>query len=413
MMVLTIINNIFFAFMLYIYNVSLYEVKKDKRKYLLLGWGIIVFMLSLQKVSDINIPLLNICLGIVPYMVITYLMYNTTWKRGLLYTFFFYITGMICELICYVFFYCLLENHNMDKLEILIEISSNLLVFVVLRIFILISSKEQYEIKLTDFIGIFIIPFGSIILILDLCSPSLNNEYFRVVVAICVLLLFNISNYYLYIKIQENIRLEYRTELLEKKNKDYIDECKRITALWERISEFQHDMKYFSEIDKLRCSDFINASGFNHIVSTSGCVMLDAIINSKASYAKQYGINFEVDIELVFDVDYLLDDVSVLLYNLMDNAIEANKKNQGQKYIKLTIKGDSRNEKTWIIKIMNPYETAIKRSNNGEYITSKEDKRMHGYGLKSIKQIVEKHKGEIKIEDSENIFKVSIMLFDV
>ena len=105
--------------------------------------------------------------------------------------------------------------------------------------------------------------------------------------------------------------------------------------------------------------------------------------------------------------------MNVLLGNLMDNAIEANKKNQGQKYIKLTIKGDSRNEKTWIIKIMNPYETAIKRSNNGEYITSKEDKRMHGYGLKSIKQIVEKHKGEIKIEDSENIFKVSIMLFDV
>ncbi|MGN0437076.1 MAG: GHKL domain-containing protein [Lachnospiraceae bacterium] len=412
-MILSLVNNIFLVFMLHMYNSVLYGINKNRKKYLLLGWSIVVLIYIVQKNISSNIPILNILLCFAPYFLITYVFYNVIWKNLLIYTAFYCVSTIIAELICYVILSIFIHSGNVADFSYLLETLSNLLVIIGLRFFILFVTKEKYEIKFTDFIGVLLIPVGSIILILQFCNPLQPGNYPKDILAIVILFAFNVFSYYFYIRMQENIKLEYRTTFLEKKNQDYVQESKKVAELWEKISLFQHDMKYYSELEKNRWNDFAEISGFKNIVSQSGCAMIDAIINSKASYAEQLGINFQADIHIALDMDYCLDDLSIILYNAIDNAIEANINNNINKYIKIKIDTDLRNEKTLLIHIMNPYEKIIKKNHKGEYVTNKEDKRAHGYGLKSIKQLVEKHKGEMKIDDDNNIFSLNIILFDV
>lgn len=48
---------------------------------------------------------------------------------------------------------------------------------------------------------------------------------------------------------------------------------------------------------------------------------------------------------------------------------------------------------------------------NGRIITKKQDKGMHGIGLKSVKATVEKHTETVDIEHNDTDFFVKIMIY--
>ena len=63
-----------------------------------------------------------------------------------------------------------------------------------------------------------------------------------------------------------------------------------------------------------------------------------------------------------------------------------------------------------LIKIANPFSNEIKKSGD-KVITTKTDKTNHGYGLKSVKETVEKYDGTIEINPEDNIFTVTVVLY--
>lgn len=93
--------------------------------------------------------------------------------------------------------------------------------------------------------------------------------------------------------------------------------------------------------------------------------------------------------------------------NLISNATEAcaNICNT-EKWIQLEISTDKEN---LCIVMKNPVEGIIKKE-VFEGRTTKVDKLSHGYGLKNIKTIIEKHDGELKYSCKENLFTVEIRL---
>ena len=61
------------------------------------------------------------------------------------------------------------------------------------------------------------------------------------------------------------------------------------------------------------------------------------------------------------------------------------------------------------------YEIKNSKTNNtqekdGQFKTDKKDKALHGIGLKSVRQIVEKYQGDIKIQYDEEHFCVTVMI---
>lgn len=98
-------------------------------------------------------------------------------------------------------------------------------------------------------------------------------------------------------------------------------------------------------------------------------------------------------------------DWCTIFSNLISNAIEACEKlNNIEKSISLEISTDEQN--LYVI-MANPIEWEVKKELLGKG-TTKADKKLHGYGLKNIKSIVEKYQGNLDYICEKNTFAVKI-----
>jgi len=140
----------------------------------------------------------------------------------------------------------------------------------------------------------------------------------------------------------------------------------------------------------------------------SGNTLLDAIINAKAARAKSLGIQFSAKVEMNSQVLPMMStDVTALLGNLLDNAVEAAEivSNSGDAMISLSV---AKVNDRLIIRVKNSTDGNIKKV-KGEYITRKSGCN-HGIGMKQIDAIVKKYDGYIDRIAANNTFETLIYL---
>lgn len=210
--------------------------------------------------------------------------------------------------------------------------------------------------------------------------------------------LSNIKNQYDLIKAQTD-NIHQSTLELKKLEHDLKNKLTPIAYLVkeEKLDELN---EYFNDI----LEDFSKLSVFKE----SGILELDGILNSKYKLGKSLGIEFKsyISISDQFTIDGM--DLAVIMGNLLDNAIEAASK-VSYKWIKFSIK-EVRG--VLFLSVENSFDGYLKIKNN-EISTRKNDKSNHGYGLKSVKAIVENYDGDIDITYNHSSFKVRIILYDI
>lgn len=139
----------------------------------------------------------------------------------------------------------------------------------------------------------------------------------------------------------------------------------------------------------------------------TGVDVVDVIINSKLKKMEEKGIEVEINVEFPNGTNVRPHDICTILSNLLDNAIEAMDKVDGNRKVELIIR---RINHFLMIKISN----SIKRDmmNFVKFpSTSKDNKELHGWGLPSVRDTVEKYDGSMKCTKSNEQFIVTIMLF--
>lgn len=140
----------------------------------------------------------------------------------------------------------------------------------------------------------------------------------------------------------------------------------------------------------------------------SGNEVLDVIFTEKSLQCEQKGIAFEriVDGSLLRFMH--VSDVYSLFGNAIDNAIEAVSK--VDKREKRTVSLMVRESRGMVyIGLENEYTGTI-RFEDGLPVTTKHDKQFHGFGTKSMRNVVEKYGGTMVINASDNIFRLNILL---
>ena len=140
----------------------------------------------------------------------------------------------------------------------------------------------------------------------------------------------------------------------------------------------------------------------------SGNEVLDVIFTEKSLQCEQKGIAFEriVDGSLLRFMH--VSDVYSLFGNAIDNAIEAVSK--VDKREKRTVSLMVRESRGMVyIGLENGYTGTIEFE-DGLPVTTKQDKRFHGFGTKSMRNVVEKYGGTMVINASDNIFRLNILL---
>lgn len=116
--------------------------------------------------------------------------------------------------------------------------------------------------------------------------------------------------------------------------------------------------------------------------------------------------NPEISVEIPNHIGEELFDISIIVGNLMDNAIRGTAASDERRLSFQMYYGKG---------IMNiQIENSIKdtpKVRNGIYLTTKSRKEGHGIGLQNVKLVVEKYHGQMEICHTEKSFQVKILLY--
>lgn len=209
---------------------------------------------------------------------------------------------------------------------------------------------------------------------------------------------------------EQKVQNEILKKQISTRNQIYDEQDKDI----QQIRHVQHDIKHkLVVVEQLLFeNNYEGARNYLHKflkdmenVGNIDCkeTVWKTLLSMKQSRAQEKGIQCFMDIKEHGIEKMNAIDLCVLLGNLMDNAIEAEEKVTGEKTICFML----REEELVFIQVKNrSYESKdVKR-----LTTTKPNTKLHGFGVVSIKEIVNKYGGTYKIESSESWFQVEIIL---
>ncbi len=139
----------------------------------------------------------------------------------------------------------------------------------------------------------------------------------------------------------------------------------------------------------------------------TGNKVLDAILTAatQAAQEKQVAMHCLVDGSAL---DFLpAMDLCALVGNAVDNAIEAAARMPQPEDRRVDVSLD-RHLNFARLNIRNPYQGKLKLE-NGIPLTTKNDDRYHGFGVRSIRSIVQKYDGSLSVSSENNLYELKIL----
>lgn len=151
-------------------------------------------------------------------------------------------------------------------------------------------------------------------------------------------------------------------------------------------------------------------------LSYCGDATVNAVLSVKKNMMDRYGIRLELTVDIPAELPFDKTDVCALCANALDNAAEACRKLRAEeRAVTLKIKAQ---KGLFCLEVSNPLpvENASATMQTGGLQrgtippTSKTDKSSHGFGLKSIKEIVERYHGSLELKNADGVFDLFLYI---
>lgn len=285
----------------------------------------------------------------------------------------------------------------------------------------IIKTKNYYKLPKRDmrfFIFIAMLTWAATTIMMRAAMKSgvISNYMFLLAL---VILGINVVIYYFFIKINSDYQAKIKSEI-QKQNYEqqissqskHIDE---ILIMQKQIKKFRHDSSHhFTALKGFFANQQIQ-DGLEYIEKISddleqnelvdtGNTAFDAIISTKKALAESKNIEFALQIQIPEKIQVDAVDLCVIFGNALDNAIEACEKLEKHKLINVSAIYD---DSQLICKVTN---TAL--PNKSDLQTSKNDKENHGFGLDNIKQSLSKYTHVLRIDQTDDKFSLSFIIFN-
>ncbi|WP_283410318.1 GHKL domain-containing protein [Anoxynatronum buryatiense] len=376
--------------------------------------GIIYFVL--------NLPWLTMLSNLAGILLLT-MNYESNLRKKILTTLQIYLITMLGETVTVLFLRQMMADFQPVGINyelILSYFISKLVIYMfVLVLGNLRQIKHHEPIKNAHWFAVFLIPLGSILITyIVVINIYLENEI-AAFMAISVIMTINVLVFYLYDEIIQFNRHLLEKTVLQNQNLALLQQLSLFEESQSRLNAFKHDLKQHlgtmqvmvqnEEHDMV--SDYLNELNeqMNQVdgyVST-GNAGLDSVINLKINEAKNKGIEINYRIQVPEDLSFKPLDISVIMGNLLDNAIEATQLVQQERQIILIIEWS---KKCLFIQVENPYDEPIKYSDEGRLISHK-NVAGHGIGLQNVRQTLEKYNGTLEVNHRNQKFSVAAILY--
>lgn len=378
------------------------------------------FILSSSVYLIINIPVANFAVNIISVLLITF-MYTSSIKKKLLVDVLTYIFMAGAETLVVTLTgqlnFSVVERSDYNSIFGIVVI--NVLKYVVsIAISGFKNIKSGNTLPLVYWVSLLIMPISSLFMLVVIFQSE-GLAVYTITLSVAAVLIINFTVFFLFDRLSNSFQEEQEREFVKQQNKYYENQLEIITASLESSSILRHDMRnhlqaIFTDIKngnideaQQHISDITDVYNAESKIIHTGYPAIDSIVNFKLQAAKKNRVKVNVSSTLPQGLNISSFDSTVIFGNLIDNALQAVSLVPENKFIDIAL---HYSKGMLIIKISNPFVNEIKKSGD-KVITSKKDKKNHGYGLTSVKEAVEKYNGTIEINPDNNIFTVTAILY--
>lgn len=417
-----LIINLLSSYIIYKFFGVFFEEKVKKINFMMYGF---YFFITSFVYLIWNIPILTMITNII-FLVLIAFLYEGSIQKKLTAVVLVYTVSLLvesCLVLIGVYF-------HWERLGMLSLVISRV---ILLSIVELLNMKKNLKLEIIipkiQWFFLLFVPIGSIVLFLVIIRPMTNLALLMVCV---ILLIIDVSVFHVFDKmnfeyqsfLDGKIKLEkqkIKTEMYLTEKRIYENQLKMIEKTNKEISLIKHDLKghYFTlrsllfenkyeeaihYLDKM-LPDMLN----EEIYVDTGNTAITSIINYYIGEAKKKGINVSTHIIIPDKVNIETYDLSAILINLLQNAIEALEKCHSSKNLNINLIFQKN-----ILYIM------IENSNDNSSLKSEEDlkttktnKNEHGFGLQSVRNSIEKYNGEMQFVFHKDKIQTFVMLYNV
>ena len=251
---------------------------------------------------------------------------------------------------------------------------------------------------------------------------GIKGFYWQTVISILILLSMNIMMFNIFVKLSENLELKRKTSIYEREFILLEQHMHERENLMKEFRVKRHDLKHQmlnllmllkdqdykkleESIEKLAELDSLNGL---FVVNTENSI-IDTFVNSKYAFATERGIKFDAKLNIPAELPFAGEDISVILGNALDNALEACLRGKvDDPYVKLAMSYDQGN---LVILVENTFDGFLKKERKTGWATRKNNSQQHGIGVQSIRNVIQKYHGYYHVDIEGKVYRLEMVLY--
>lgn len=420
--IIYLISTILQIYAIYRYMTSFYA--GEKRPLVYEGVLYLIYYVLITSVFLVfRQPLLTVLVNLVMIFLISW-RYGHSIKKAITSTLFVYVIMILVEAVLGFIMVRDLEFDSLNDLAdyanvfgvVVINIANYALVMAISKY---MSARQGIRIPFGYWLLLMLIPTSTIYMVI-LVYQSSSFEKTQVIIFSALLLMINFVVLFLYDMISHYFDVKIKEASLIQLNKSYARQFEMMERSNRHIRAFRHDYKkHMNTLKTLlgqgsceQASAYVNGltreRGLEKIISQTGNIVIDSIINYELNSADEYGVDVEfyhnyLPMSLEME-DY---DMTIVLSNLLSNALESVVNFHGKKVIRLNLNFD---KGVFYVKVVNTYDGLIDMEENLPTSRKKEQVN-HGIGLSNVKQTVEKYDGSLRLVYDDQWFAAEAVMY--
>lgn len=407
-----LVSNLFHIYAVYVFSNSFFD-KKNVNKGMEAFLYLLYYGINSAAYLIFGNWLITLLSNLLPFFAITFI-YSSRVLKKVTSTVIIYIVAMTCDILVATFMTVFKIRSLFFEQGLVTSIVILAVVNTITRLF---SKKNSISINLpiSYYFTVMLIPLGSII-IGYYVAVGLDRKS---LICSIILLLINVDIYYLYARLIEMFTDQRQKELIEKQNLAFQNQLDLMRQSQLKIRCLKHDMdnhiinmrELLDKGEYLKLQTYLNkAKDFidtDERIIESGNEDIDSLLNYKLQNIQKLNVETHYDVVVPGQMKINQFDLSIVVDNLIDNAIEALESLSYDENKQLTI---SIRHMNGYLKMLfgNTFDGIITKGNK----TKKNDITNHGLGLKSVQMIVDKYNGFLKTNNQNKWYEVSVILYE-
>ncbi|SHI22228.1 GHKL domain-containing protein [Sporobacter termitidis DSM 10068] len=399
-----------------IYLKGLYQNYEKKLPVILALYAVAGIGLSVLSVMPIN-PFIRLGFTCISILLLAKYLFGAKWLTSLYSALLFSAIAIIVENICsgliIAFGVSSNEIYKYGNYRVIYLVFSELVELFAVYLVVRLSQWKKTNESLFSAVPLLLCQIFSIFICYVMYLGALKTAT-QITVSFIIgalgILYINIVIFLYVERIKKVSEIKKQNELAEQQYEsklEYFEQVKEdqaeTRALWHDIKKYLNTMTELINMNDTvharECIDQVTElfAEIGNVVDV-GNTVISAVLNHSVQKARRLGVDTDLDVRVQPDLNIPAADLSVIIGNTFDNAIEAcgRLESAGKKITVQLIEKNS----ILFYEITNPYDPRLP--------AEKKDPKRHGFGLKNVKRCLDKYKGTMYTESDGAMYRVSI-----